>query len=151
MKKWGVLFVLGVLIFLPVAVFAADSVGVSVQVPAWQEALMGLIMTAITALLGFATKAVITWENGLVTGKHAAWVNTAMGLAGAGVRMAEAKFGPNTDTGIKKREDAVNFIMANLKGVSQAQAQQFVDAAYADAFLVAAPLVSGPAPVATKP
>jgi len=65
-------------------------------------------------------------------------------LAAAGVHYAESKFGADTATGIKKEQEAVDFLKSHIKGLSDESARRWVKAAYGA-------ISAGVAPLGTTP
>lgn len=66
-------------------------------------------------------------------------------FASAAVHYAEAKFGPDTATGIKKEQEAVEFLRKNIKGLSEEDARKWVKAAYGAVTTGLGPLGQSPA------
>lgn len=109
------------------------------------EALAGFVLTSLIPLMALGAKAIakaITdWEASAQGQKYATIVN----LASAGVKMAETMYGPNTQRGKDKETEAVKFLMNHVPSLTAPQAQDFVQAAYADLFLIADPSSAVPA------
>lgn len=66
-------------------------------------------------------------------------------FASAAVHYAEAKFGPDSASGIKKEQEAVEFIRKNVKGLSEDDARKWVKAAYSAISTGLSPLGTPPA------
>lgn len=66
-------------------------------------------------------------------------------FASAAVHYAEAKFGPDTASGIKKEQEAVEFLRKNINGLSEDDARKWVKAAYGAVTTGLGPLGQSPA------
>lgn len=108
--------------------------------------ILSLILGGMTWLSANASRLVNSKLTEVKTKEANAWYSMALNLAGIAVRYAETQFGADTATGAKKRELAVDWLMARMKSIDpkgtidRANVAAFVDAAYHDAFNAVAPL-----------
>lgn len=112
------------------------------------------ILTALAAFVAWVSKHLKTWivqkASEANTKESAAWYGTALMLAGIAVRAAEAKYGPDTDRGQEKADMAADWLKNRLLAIDpklkikDSDIRGFVHAAYAEAFGLVTPLVSGP-------
>ena len=111
-------------------------------------AIVPLLLGALTALSAYLSSLVNGKIKEIKTKEYSQWYGMALNLAGIAVRYAETSFGPDTATGAKKKEIAVNWLMDRLKAldpkinehIDRSQVAAFVDAAYHDAFTALSPL-----------
>lgn len=119
------------------------------------NALIPMILTAVTGLMAWLSKAAKAWIEHLTaaskTNESGAFYALAFNLAGMAVKYAETKFGPDSAQGLKKRDEAVAWLKTRLLAIdpkmiiSETDLAAFVDAAYYDIFLAVSPLGASPA------
>lgn len=171
MKKYG----LGLMLLFSIALFCAigyaDATftdpavnvasGATVVVPPTDtlhqilNTVLTLILSGLTAMVAWATPKIQTWikqkASEANTKESNAWYGTALSLAGIAVRYAETKFGADTGTGMKKRQEAFDWFKARLLAIDpkmkidDAALYGFIDAAYHSVFVALSPLGTGAA------
>ncbi len=149
MKKLGGFFLFVFTMLVPVALAFADGPVVPEAAKAsFTSTLVSMIVpilfTIATAVLGLLAQFLKNKVTEVKSSNKAAWLTSALTLAGAAVRAAEAKYGPDTTKGVQKKQEAVDFLTKHVPGLDVKTASDFVEAAYADAFLIASPLASAP-------
>ena len=150
----------------PATLFAADFPVSNFDVPVVQPtgnwwdtlaaAIVPLLIAALTALSAYLSSFVNRKLKEAKTAEYSSWYGMALNLAGIAVRYAETSFGPDTQNGAKKKEAAINWLMARLKAldpkinehIDREDVAAFVDAAYHDVFVAVSPLAQ---PVLPKP
>lgn len=160
MKKRAVMFLFMLAAALsPVLAFAEEVAAnpmPAIEVPAghwWSGIVSWLVPMLITALItvsGFVSKFINTKLAEARTSESGKWYGTAFNLAGIAVRAAETYFGPDTGTGVKKKEQARQWLKERLIAIDPSILTKtpnldsllsgFIDAAYHDAFVAIAPL-----------
>lgn len=112
-----------------------------------------IVIAGLTAILAWISKTVKSWLSKAAadskTSESSKFYALAFNLAGMAVKLAETKFGPDSGTGMKKRQEAVDWLRARLQAVdpkikiSDNDLNGFVDAAYHDVFAAVSPLAGG--------
>jgi hypothetical protein len=150
MKKMSGFFLFAYVMLAPVALAFAETttnVGEAAKV-SFTSSIVSMIVpilfTIATAVLGLLAQFLKNKVTEVKSSNKAAWLTSALTLAGAAVRAAEAKYGPDTTKGAAKKQEAVDFLTKHVPGLDSKTASDFVEAAYADAFLIASPLAQAP-------
>lgn len=112
------------------------------------KSIVPITISALTALIAYVSSYVNRKIKEAKTTEYNKWYGMVLNLAGIAVKAAETKFGPDTQTGIEKKQHAVNWLMTRLgaldpkidEHIKRSDIEAFVDAAYHDAFVAVAPL-----------
>lgn len=116
--------------------------------------LIPLILTGLTALLAWLSTAARNWISKVAashdTGESSQFYSLAFNLAGMAVKYAETKFGADSAQGVKKKQEAANWLKQRLIAVDptilaktpnlDSLIDGLVDAAYHDVFEAVRPL-----------